>query len=56
VLVVAHSTAVRLARCTLLGLRLGRYRGALPAVRNCALTEISFRDGHFALMQDNAPT
>lgn len=55
-LVVAHSTAIRLTLGTLLGLRLGRYRSALPAVRNCALTEISFRDGHFALMQDNAPT
>lgn len=56
VLVVAHSTAIRLALCTLLGIRLGRYRDLLPAVRNCAITEIRADRGHFALMQYNTPT
>lgn len=56
VLVVAHSTAIRLALCTLLGIRLGRYRDVFPAVRNCAITEILATKGHFALMQYNNPT
>ena len=56
VLVVAHSTAIRLALCTLLGIRLGRYRDVFPAVRNCAVTEILAANGHFALMQYNTPT
>ncbi|HEY5877955.1 MAG TPA: histidine phosphatase family protein [Nakamurella sp.] len=55
VLVVAHSTTIRLALCTLLGLRLGRYRDVFPAVTNCAITEIRFRDGHFGLMRYNSP-
>jgi probable phosphoglycerate mutase len=56
ILVVAHSTAIRLALCTLLGIRLGRYRALFPAVRNCAITEILAKEGHFALMQYNTRT
>lgn len=55
VLVVAHSTAIRLALCALLGIRLGRYRDLFPAVHNCAITEILATKGHFALMQYNNP-
>ncbi|MBW8482594.1 histidine phosphatase family protein [Actinomadura parmotrematis] len=44
VLVVAHSTAIRLALCGLLGLPLDGYRRLFPELRNCARTEIR-RDG-----------
>ncbi len=40
VLVVAHTTAIRLAVCRMLGIPLGDYRRVFPAVGNCALTEV----------------
>ncbi|MDX6744203.1 histidine phosphatase family protein [Actinocorallia sp. A-T 12471] len=56
VLVVAHTTAIRLALCRLLGLPLGEYRRLLPRLDNGALTEIRLRDGRAALLQYNSPT
>ncbi|MFD0690984.1 histidine phosphatase family protein [Actinomadura fibrosa] len=53
VLVVAHSTALRLALCRLLGLPLKDYRRRFPALGNCALTEIRLRDGDAALLEFN---
>ncbi|OLT30054.1 phosphoglycerate mutase [Actinomadura sp. CNU-125] len=53
VLVVAHSTVIRLALCALLGIPLGDYRRRLPAPGNCALTEIRLRDGEAALLEYN---
>jgi probable phosphoglycerate mutase len=55
VLVVAHSTVIRLALCRLIGVPLREYRRLLPTVRNCGLTEIRLHAGRFALMQFNAP-
>jgi probable phosphoglycerate mutase len=38
--VVAHSTAIRLALCELIGVPLRDYRRIFPSLRNCGLTEI----------------
>ncbi|MDT0317704.1 histidine phosphatase family protein [Streptomyces millisiae] len=40
VLVVAHSTVLRLALCALLGLELGSYRRVFPRFENVAVTEV----------------
>ncbi|TDD66159.1 histidine phosphatase family protein [Actinomadura darangshiensis] len=53
VLVVAHSTAIRLALCRLLGMPLKDYRRRFPSLGNCALTEIRLRDGEAALLEFN---
>jgi broad specificity phosphatase PhoE len=42
VLVVMHSTLIRLSLCQLLGLPLAKYRSVFPFVRNGALTEFRF--------------
>ncbi|GAA4308868.1 hypothetical protein GCM10023178_17440 [Actinomadura luteofluorescens] len=55
VLVVAHSTAIRLALCRLLGIPLKDYRRRFPSLGNCALTEIRLRDGDAALLEFNTP-
>lgn len=55
VLVVAHTTAIRLALCQLLGVPLREYRRLFPFVRNCALTEIRLDDDGFAVIEFNAP-
>ncbi len=58
VLVVAHTTAIRLAVCHLVGIDLSCYRQVFPAVRNCALTEVRLEpgaDGAAALLQFNTP-
>ena len=57
VLVVFHSTVIRLALCTLLGIPLRDYRRVFPKLVNVALTEIA-RDGQrrpAALLQLNSP-
>ncbi|WP_157250949.1 histidine phosphatase family protein [Nonomuraea typhae] len=53
VLVVAHTTVIRLALCTLVGLPLGAYRRAFPRLDNCAITEIDLKG---AILRYNAPT
>jgi broad specificity phosphatase PhoE len=55
VLVVSHSTLIRLALCSLLNIPLARYRAVFPEVRNGALTEIRLKDGDAALLQYNSP-
>jgi probable phosphoglycerate mutase len=55
VLVVAHSTVIRLALCSLIGVELSRYRRLFPALGNCALTEISLDAGDVALLEFNTP-
>lgn len=55
VLVVAHTTAIRLALCQLVGIPLSEYRRVFPAVRNCSLTELSFKDGYVSLLEFNNP-
>jgi broad specificity phosphatase PhoE len=55
VLVVAHSTVIRLALCSMIGVELSRYRRLFPALGNCALTEISLDAGDVALLEFNTP-
>lgn len=55
VLVVAHTTVIRLALCQLMGLPLYNYRRIFPSIRNCGLTEIQCSDGNVSLLQFNAP-
>jgi broad specificity phosphatase PhoE len=55
VLVVCHTTIIRLMICSLLGLPLGEYRRLLPAVHNGFLNEIRLRHDGVALLSWNAP-
>ena len=56
VLVVAHTTAIRLALCRLIGVPLRDYRRLFPFLRNCALTELRLgADGEVALLEFNTP-
>jgi broad specificity phosphatase PhoE len=55
VLVVIHTTLIRLLVCHLLGVPLKDYRRRLPTVSYTALTEIRLEDGEAALLTFNAP-
>lgn len=55
VLVVAHTTAIRLALCRLIGIPLREYRRLFPFVRNCALTELRLQDGQVSVLEFNTP-
>ncbi|MEV6041373.1 histidine phosphatase family protein [Nonomuraea sp. NPDC052116] len=56
VLVVAHTTAIRLTLCRLIGVPLGEYRRLFPRLDNCALTELRLRTGRrAAMLQYNSP-
>ncbi|GAA3676567.1 alpha-ribazole phosphatase [Nonomuraea antimicrobica] len=58
VLVVAHTTAIRLALCRLIGVPLGRYRRLFPRLDNCALTELRLTGpdpAQVAILQYNSP-
>jgi probable phosphoglycerate mutase len=55
ILVVAHTTLLRLTLCRLIGVALGEYRRLFPFVRNGAITEVTFGDGRPALLQFNTP-
>ncbi|MGW0195543.1 histidine phosphatase family protein [Nonomuraea sp. NPDC003201] len=56
VLVVAHTTAIRLTLCRLIGVPLGEYRRLFPRLDNCALTELRLRSGRrTAMLQYNSP-
>jgi broad specificity phosphatase PhoE len=47
VLLVTHSTLIRLLLCHLLGIPLAAYRNVFPSLRNCAITEVALSpDGH----------
>lgn len=54
VLVVAHTTAIRLALCALIGVPLGEYRRLFPFVRNCGITELQV-GAHVSVLQFNTP-
>ena len=54
-LVVSHSSAIRLALCRLIGMPLKDYRRPFPALGNCALTELRLRAGRAALLKFNTP-
>lgn len=55
VLVVAHTTLIRLALCRLIGVPIADYRRVFPFVRNVAITELEFGNGRASLLQYNAP-
>ncbi|MFG2137980.1 histidine phosphatase family protein [Streptomyces sp. NPDC048650] len=55
ILVVAHSTLVRLLLCHLLGIPLADYRRVFPRLHNGALTEIRIENGQAALLSFNTP-
>jgi broad specificity phosphatase PhoE len=57
VLVVAHSTLLRLVLCDVLGIPLRRYRELFPVVHNVALTELDWPagGGAISLVRYNAP-
>src|SRR5260370_1929209 len=54
VLVVMHTTLIRLALCQLIGVPLARYRSVFPFVYNGAITEIQL-DGDMASLVDAHP-
>ncbi|AKH85433.1 phosphoglycerate mutase [Streptomyces sp. CNQ-509] len=55
ILVVAHSTAIRLTLCRLLDLPLRDYRRRFPHLANCALNELVLSDGTPSLLTLNRP-
>lgn len=55
VLVVAHTTVIRLALCRLIGVPLGEYRRLFPRLDNCAITELRLRGDRAAILQYNSP-
>lgn len=55
VLVVMHTTLIRLALCRLIGVPLARYRSVFPFVRNGAITEIQLEGDRASLLEYNAP-
>jgi len=61
ILVVAHTTAIRLTLCGLMGVPLRDYRRIFPSLRNCGLTEIRLTgrpgapDREVALLEFNTP-
>ncbi|MGW8952277.1 histidine phosphatase family protein [Streptomyces sp. NPDC055709] len=56
ILLVAHSTLVRVLLCHLLGIPLADYRRVFPRLDNGARTEIRLENGQTALLSFNAPT
>ncbi|MCC9144496.1 MULTISPECIES: histidine phosphatase family protein [unclassified Arthrobacter] len=54
VLVVAHSTVLRLALATYLGINTSNYRRVFPELKNCSLTELRLNNGQPALLRYNA--
>ncbi|TGB13440.1 histidine phosphatase family protein [Streptomyces sp. MZ04] len=55
VLLVAHSTLVRVLLCHLIRIPLADYRRVFPQLLNGALTEIRIEDGQTALLRLNTP-
>jgi probable phosphoglycerate mutase len=55
ILVVAHSTLLRLILCQALGIPLSRYRHVFPIFHNCTVTEVEIKDSVTSLLSFNAP-
>jgi broad specificity phosphatase PhoE len=55
IVVVAHTTLLRLLLCDVLGIPLSRYRSAFPAIDNCRGARLRHRDGEFGLLGLNEP-
>jgi broad specificity phosphatase PhoE len=54
VLIVIHTTLIRLLVCHLMGLALGDYRRRLPMIEHTAVTELRVNGGEAALLRLNA--
>lgn len=55
VLVVCHTTIIRLVFCSLIGVPLAEYRRLLPFVHNGFLNEVRLHDGQVSMLSWNAP-
>ncbi len=55
VLVVAHTTLIRLVLCHVVGAPIAHYRRLFPFIRNAAVTEVGLDAGRLSLLQLNAP-
>lgn len=55
VLIVAHSSLLRIALCQMIGVPIARYRTIFPFVHNCSLTEIKITNRRASLLMFNAP-
>jgi broad specificity phosphatase PhoE len=55
VLVITHSTLLRLALCQLIGVPLSAYRTVYPLIINGAITEVSLHRDNASLLQFNVP-
>lgn len=56
VLVVMHTTLMRLLLCHMMGIPLDRYRTVFPEVINAAITEVRFDGREWALAKFNSPS
>lgn len=54
-IIITHSTAIRLALCRLLKIPLKNYRRSFPSLGNCTLTTIRIKNGRTGLLRYNAP-
>jgi len=55
ILVVAHTTVIRLAVCQLIGVPLVHYRRVFPTLRNCGRTELSIGADGASVIEFNTP-
>ena len=55
VLVIAHSTLIRLLLCDLLGIAPSRYRQVFPELGNVSINELVLTEGSAALLHFNVP-
>ncbi|WP_433375495.1 histidine phosphatase family protein [Actinoplanes sp. CA-142083] len=53
ILIVAHSTLIRLVVCAVLGIPLGEYRRKLPGLSPASRTDLRFENGSAALLAYN---
>lgn len=56
ILIVMHTTVMRLLLCSVLGIDPDRYRSVFPQVLNAGITELERGDEHWALRCFNLPT
>lgn len=55
ILIVAHSTLIRLALCSLLGIDLAQYRSKFPKLLNCSITHIVMTEQQAGILSFNVP-
>jgi broad specificity phosphatase PhoE len=55
VLVVMHSSLIRLLLCRWMGISISEYRRRFPVLQNVGLTDVGFDEGQFSLNSYNVP-